>query len=170
MNQLLNVRRKRIMPAVLPTSRYAFIKAEWHHEIVDQAHGSFLDEMKRRGVDESFIEPHEVPGAFEIPLLAQTLAETGKYSAVIACAFVVNGGIYRHEFVADAVIKGLMSVQLETGVPMISVVLTPRDFHEHDQHRRFFKEHFVVKGVEAASTCLKAVAKLRAVRTEVLEC
>ena len=170
MNQILNARRKRIMPTIPPAQRFAFIKAEWHQEIVDQAHSSILDEMKRRGVDEAVIEPHEVPGAFEIPLLAQTLAETGSYSAVIACAFVVNGGIYRHEFVADAVIKGLMSVQLETGVPVISVVLTPRDFHEHDEHRRFFKEHFIVKGAEAASACLKAVAKLRAVRTEVLEC
>ena len=104
-----------------------------------------------------------MPGAFEIPLQASKLAQTGRYDAIIACALVVNGGIYRHEFVAAAVIDALMRVQLDSGVPVLSAVLTPRDFHEHDDHRRFFSEHFVRKGTEVAQACLQTIANHRAI-------
>ena len=77
-----------------------------------------------------------------------------------AAAFVVNGGIYRHEFVADAIISGLMRVQLDTKVPVISAVLTPQNFHEHDEHKKFFYDHFVVKGAEAAAACAATVDKI----------
>ena len=61
---------------------------------------------------------------------------------------------YRHEFVAGAVIDGLMRVQLDTDVPVLSMVLTPQQFHEHDVHTRFFAEHLVTKGREAARACV----------------
>ena len=89
------------------------------------------------------------------------LAESGRYVAIVAAGFVVNGGIYRHEFVADAVISGLMRVQLATEVPIISAVLTPQRFHAHDEHQRFFREHFVVKGAEAAAACARTIDNLR---------
>jgi 6,7-dimethyl-8-ribityllumazine synthase len=54
-----------------------------------------------------------------------------------------------HEFVADAVIAGLMQMQLETEVPVLSCVLTPQRFHEHAEHQTFFRQHFRVKGREA---------------------
>jgi 6,7-dimethyl-8-ribityllumazine synthase len=88
------------------------------------------------------------------------LAESGRYVAIVAAGFVVNGGIYRHEFVADAVIQGLMRVQLDTKVPVISAVLTPQNFLEHGEHRKFFHDHFVVKGAEAAA-CAATVDKVR---------
>src|SRR3546814_4783721 len=97
--------------------------------------------MAANNVPSGSISLFEVPGAFEIPLHAKKLAQTGRYAAIVACGFVVDGGIYRHEFVADAVIGALMAVQLETEVPVISAVLTPQHFHEHDEHRRFFREH-----------------------------
>ena len=62
------------------------------------------------------------------------------------------------ELVASAVIDGMMNVQLATGVPVLSAVLTPRDFHEHEDHLRFFKQHFVKKGTEVARACLDTVA------------
>ena len=92
--------------------------------------------------------------AFEIPLLVQQLARSGRYAAIVACALVVDGGIYRHEFVAHAVIDGLMRVQLDSGVPVLSAVLTPQAFHEHETHARFFAEHLVLKGREAARACV----------------
>jgi 6,7-dimethyl-8-ribityllumazine synthase len=88
------------------------------------------------------------------------VASSGDYSAVVAAGLVVDGGIYRHEFVADAVINGLMQVQLDTGVPVISAVLTPHHFHEHDVHRDFFAEHLEVKGREAARACAHTVEAL----------
>ena len=98
-----------------------------------------------------------MPGSFEIPLQAKLLARSGRYAAIVAASFVVDGGIYRHEFVAEAVISGLMQVQLETEVPVISAVLTPQRFHEHAEHRDFFHAHFVVKGAEAASACARTL-------------
>ena len=104
-------------------------------------------------IPESQVDFFEVPGAFEIPLHAKRLAETGAYDAIVAAGLVVDGGIYRHEFVADAVIDGLMRVQLDTGVPVISAVLTPHHFHEHETHRAFFFDHLETKGAEAARAC-----------------
>jgi 6,7-dimethyl-8-ribityllumazine synthase len=138
--------------------RIAFIQASWHKEIVDRCRDSFLAAMREAGCDT--VDLYTVPGAFEIPLQAKKLAQSGRYSAIVASALVVNGGIYRHEFVADAVIAGMMQVQLETGVPVLSAVLTPQHFHEHDEHRRFFSEHFVVKGAEVANACLRTLENM----------
>jgi len=60
--------------------------------------------------------------------------------------------------VANAVIGGLMRVQLDTEVPVFSVVLTPKDFHEHATHHEFFTSHFVTKGAEAARACVQTLA------------
>jgi 6,7-dimethyl-8-ribityllumazine synthase len=54
-----------------------------------------------------------------------------------------------------------MRVQLDTGVPVMSAVLTPHHFHEHEEHRRYFSEHFVKKGAEAAVAAVKTVESLR---------
>lgn len=137
----------------LPPQRVAFIQACWHRDIVDQCRLSFVKEMIARGLPERQIDLFEVPGVFEIPLQAQLLAKTGRYTAIVAAGFVVDGGIYRHEFVSSTVIDALMRVQLDTEVPVLSVVLTPQQFHEHETHREFFHKHFLVKGAEAAHAC-----------------
>ena len=144
-------------------ARIAVICSSWHSDIVDQARHSMLAEFARSPMPPGRVDQYEVPGAFEIPLLAQRLARSGRYDAIVACGLVVNGGIYRHEFVGAAVIDGLMRVQLDTEVPVLSAVLTPRDFHEHAEHVKFFSEHFVKKGVEVAKACLETVAGLRRV-------
>ena len=143
--------------------RIAVICAAWHREIVHRARDSLVAELQRQGWPPDRIDHLDVPGAFEIPLQAQRLARAGRHAAVVACALVVDGGIYRHDFVAATVIDGLMRVQLDHDVPVLSVVLTPKDFHEHEDHRRFFGEHFVKKGVEAAQACLAVTAGIRAV-------
>ncbi len=151
--------------AVTPdTQRFAFIHSCWHDDIVHQGRDAFLSEMVRLGIPRQAIDVLEVPGAFELPLLAKKLARSGGYSAIVACGFVVNGGIYRHEFVADAVVGGLMTVQLDTDVPVLSVVLTPLNFHDSQDHQRFFAEHFVVKGTEAARACVQTVETLHKAR------
>ena len=134
-------------------TRYAFIKANWHADIVDQALAGFLQLVPADQVD-----VFDVPGAFEMPLLARDLAMTGKYAAVAAAALVVDGGIYRHDFVAQAVVTGLMQAGLETGVPVLSVSLTPHHFQETDHHTAIFRAHFVQKGREAAEAALKITA------------
>ena len=145
-------------PLSRPATRYAFLHAQWHAGIVQRGRDAFMAEMARHHVPPDAIDVIALPGAFEIPLQAQRLARAGGHAAIVACALVVDGGIYRHEFVASAVIDGLMRVQLDTGVPVISAVLTPKDFHDHADHQRFFAEHFVIKGTEAAQACLQVAA------------
>jgi len=133
-------------------TRFAFIKANWHPEIVTNALKGFLDLVPKEDVD-----VFEVPGAFELPLVSRDLASSGKYAAIMAAAFVVDGGIYRHEFVAQAVMDGLMRAGLDSGVPVLSVSLTPHHFQETEHHRRIFTTHFIEKGREAARSALKIV-------------
>ena len=141
--------------------RVAFVQATWHADIVNQSRDGFLAEMARHGVARESITVIELPGAFEIPLHAKKLAQSGQFDAIVAAGLVVDGGIYRHDFVATAVIQGLMSVQLETGVPVFSAVLTPHHFHAGAEHQQFFSAHFVHKGAEAAQACLRTVTSLR---------
>lgn len=129
--------------------RYAFIKASWHAGIVTRAYDGFT-----QIIPPGLVDVFQVPGAFEMPLLARDLAASGRYGAVAAAALVVDGGIYRHEFVAQAVVDGLMRAALDTGVPVLSLSLTPHQFQDTDHHREIYSEHFVQKGREAAQAAL----------------
>ncbi len=139
--------------------QFAFIKANWHADIVDRALDGFLSEIPSQQVT-----VYDVPGAFEMPMLAQKLALTGKYDAIACAALVVDGGIYRHDFVASAVVDGLMRVGLDTQVPVLSISLTPHQFQETDHHTAIFRAHFVTKGKEAAQAA-KAIIKVSRVET-----
>ena len=141
--------------------RVAVVCSAWHQDIVYQARAAMLAEFERSGLPPGRVDLFDVPGAFEIPLCVKKLARSRRYDAIVACGLVVNGGIYRHEFVSAAVLDALMRVQLDTEVPVLSAVLTPRDFHEHDDHLRFFSEHFVKKGIEVARACLATVRQHR---------
>jgi 6,7-dimethyl-8-ribityllumazine synthase len=141
-------------------TRIAFVQSSWHSQIVDCGREGFVTEMGSLGFAQEQIDFFTVPGAFEIPLHARRLARSRRYAAVVGAGLVVDGGIYRHEFVAEAVIGGLMQVQLDTDVPVISVVLTPHQFHEHETHAAFFTEHFALKGAEAARACVETVRSL----------
>ncbi len=166
MNQsdLLAHRTSTVRSSPAGGGRIAFVQSCWHKEIVDQCRSAFMTELARLGTAESSVDVFEVPGAFEIPLQSKLLAKSGRYVAIVAAGFVVDGGIYRHEFVANAVIAALMRVQIETEVPIISAVLTPQRFHEHQEHQRFFREHFLVKGAEAAAACAKTIQNIEAAK------
>ena len=141
-------------PRSIPPIRVAFVQSCWHKDIVDQCREAFEAAMLASGEARYELKFFEVPGSFEIPLKAKRLAASGRYAAVVAAGLVVDGGIYRHEFVADAVISGLMRAQLDTNVPVLSAVLTPHHFHEHADHHDFFSAHFRQKGREVASACI----------------
>lgn len=145
-----------LQASTLNPPHIAFVRARWHAAIVDAAYGAFVDEMSigQAGTVEVF----DVPGALEIPLHVKTLAETGRYAAIVGCALVADGGIYRHDFVARTVLDALMAVQLAADVPVFSLVLTPHAFHESEEHHRFFGEHFIHKGREVATACLQTLA------------
>ncbi|MEC3916566.1 6,7-dimethyl-8-ribityllumazine synthase [Nocardia sp. CDC160] len=137
-------------------NRIALVAARWHGEIVDKAVEAAKAGLVERGHTE--IDVIEVPGAFEIPLRIKRLATSGNYAAIAGVALVVDGGIYRHDFVASTVVDALMRVQLETDVPVFSAVLTPHHFHEHGEHLAYFTRHFEVKGAELAHAIAATLA------------
>ncbi|MEM8752444.1 MAG: 6,7-dimethyl-8-ribityllumazine synthase, partial [Pseudomonadota bacterium] len=142
--------------------RIALVRARWHAEIVDRLGDAFVEEMARLTNGTAVIDVIDVPGAFEIPLLARRLAAGGRHDAVVGAAFVVDGGIYRHDFVASTVIEGLMRAQMDADRPVLSAVLTPHHFHESAEHQAFFETHFVEKGREVAKACIGVLATERA--------
>jgi 6,7-dimethyl-8-ribityllumazine synthase len=154
-------------PRFAKPQRVAFVQASWHREVVEECRVAFLEEIERRGIARAQVDLFEVPGSFEIPLHAQILAKTRRYTAIVAAGLVVDGGIYRHEFVADTVIKALMDVQLRTEVPIFSAVLTPQQFHESAVHVDFFRRHFTIKGVEVAEACANTLLSLERLRGQV---
>ena len=131
--------------------RIAFIHASWHTEIVLNCLAGFRSQLAELGYDVDKVDVIAAPGAYEIPLQAKLLAKTGQYAAIACSGLVVDGGIYRHDFVAQAVCSGLMQVQLETEVPVLTAILTPHHFHEHDEHKQYYSRHFVIKGQELAN-------------------
>ena len=178
MNQILQdtpVKNPEIVdpPAVVQQRRFAkpqriaFVQSSWHREVVEECRIAFLARIEVLGIAPPHIDLFEVPGSFEIPLHAQILAKTRRYTAIVAAGLVVDGGIYRHEFVADTVIKALMDVQLRTEVPIFSAVLTPQQFHESAPHLEFFRKHFAVKGVEVAEACANTLLSLERLRGQV---
>jgi len=143
--------------------KIAYVQAAWHADITDRCKEAFLAELAKRGLDAGAVEFFSAPGSLEIPLMAKKLAKTGRYAAVCASGFVVDGGIYRHEFVAQAVLHGIVQTSLETEVPVLSAVLTPHHFHEHAVHADFFRAHMATKGQELAHACLAIIDNLSAV-------
>lgn len=143
----------------LSTSSIAYIEAGWHNDIVSRARQTFTEKMNERGV--SSIELFSVPGSLEIPLQTKLLAKTGKYDVIVAAGLIVDGGIYRHDFVASTVLDAMMQVSLDAEIPVLSVVLTPHHFHEHGEHHDFFLDHFLKKGEEAANACIQTLENMQ---------
>ena len=150
----------------LSHEKIAFIQANWHQEIVGNGRESFIAELEKNGIPKNNVEIFDVPGSLEIPLQAQMLAKTGKYSLIACAGFVVNGGIYRHDFVASTVIDGIMRVSLDNSIPVLSMILTPLNFHEHDVHQNFFHTHFKTKGTELAHAAVAMLKNMQAVKPQ----
>ena len=144
-------------------TKIAYIQAAWHADITDNCKTAFIEEMTKQGQALDDIQFYSVPGSLEIPLMAKLLARSGRYDAVCCSGLIVDGGIYRHEFVAQAVISGIVQASLETETPILSAVLTPQQFHEHRTHIDFFRVHMRTKGQELAEACLNILKALDAV-------
>lgn len=147
--------------ADLSFARIAYIEASWHQDIVSQARLTFTEEVTRQGILATNIDLVQVPGSLEIPLQAKLLAKSGQYQLIVASGFIIDGGIYRHDFVASTVLDAIMRVSLDAEIPILSVVLTPHHFHEHEDHHQFYYSHFAKKGREAASACLKTLENMQ---------
>ena len=147
-------------PLLQRGKRIGFIEACWHHDIVEQARLSFTADLETNGITARDIDVVSVPGSLEIPLQCQKMAQSGQYQVLVAAGLIVDGGIYRHDFVASTVLDGMMQVQLWTRVPILSIVLTPHHFNEQKEHHDFFYRHFRIKGSEAAHACIHTLENL----------
>ncbi len=83
-----------------------------------------MDALKRNGVSEDEVEAAYVPGAFEIPVVAQKMARSGKFDAVITLGAVIRGSTSHFDYVAGQVARGVSTASMETGVPIIFGVIT----------------------------------------------
>lgn len=116
------------------------------------------DALVRHGVNEETIDVAWVPGAFEIPLVARRLAESGRYDAVIALGAIIRGSTPHFDYVAAETAKGIASASLQTNVPVIFGVLTT-DTIEQAIERAGTKSGN--KGWDAAVTALEMANLLR---------
>ena len=97
-----------------PGTKIAYVQAAWHTDITDRCKQAFTAELSKQGYDPRGVDFFTAPGSLEIPLMAKKLAKTGRYAAVCASGLVVDGGIYRHESVAQAVLQGIVQTSLES--------------------------------------------------------
>lgn len=104
--------------------KIGIVAARFNEFITTKLLGGALDGLKRHDVREDDIEIAWVPGAFEIPLIAEKMAESKKYDAVICLGAVIRGSTDHYEYVCNEVTKGIASVGLRSGIPVMFGVLT----------------------------------------------
>ncbi|MBM9511151.1 6,7-dimethyl-8-ribityllumazine synthase [Desulfogranum marinum] len=104
--------------------KIGIVVARFNSFICEKLLEGALDSLTRSGVNTDDVDVARVPGAFEIPLVAQKMAKSGKYDAVICIGVVIRGATPHFDFVAGEVAKGSAQVMLDTGVPVLFGVLT----------------------------------------------
>lgn len=142
--------------------KYGIVVGRFNEFITSKLLGGAMDALKRHGTEENEIEIAWVPGAFEIPLIAQKMAESGKYDAVITLGAVIRGSTPHFDYVCNEVAKGVSAISLKTGVPTIFGVLTT-DSIEQAVERAGTKAGN--KGWEAAATAIEMANLARAFKS-----
>jgi 6,7-dimethyl-8-ribityllumazine synthase len=104
--------------------KYGIVVGRFNEFITSKLLGGALDALKRHGVSDEEVEVAWVPGAFEIPFIAQKMAESRKYDAVITLGTVIRGSTPHFDYVCNEVAKGVAAISLKTGIPTIFGVLT----------------------------------------------
>jgi 6,7-dimethyl-8-ribityllumazine synthase len=133
---------------------FGLIVSRFNDFICERLMNGAIDALKRNGADESDITVVKVPGAFEIPLIAQKMASNGNYHAIIATGAVIRGATSHYDYVCAEVSKGIASVSLNTGIPVLFGVLTT-DTIEQAIERAGSKAGN--KGFEAAMAAIEMV-------------
>ena len=135
--------------------RYVLVVARWNSFVVEHLLEGALDALRRHGISDEQMHIVRVPGAFEIPIACQKLAQRDDCDAIIALGAVIRGGTPHFEYVAGECTKGLAQVQMETGKPIAFGVLTV-DSIEQAVERSGTKAGN--KGAEAAMSALEMVS------------
>ena len=110
--------------------KVGIVVGRFNEFITSKLLGGALDGLKRHGVDENDVDIAWVPGAFELPLIAKKLVNTGKYDAVIGLGTVIRGATSHYDYVCNEAAKGMASVSLETGVLVFFGLLTTENIEQ----------------------------------------
>ena len=110
--------------------KVGIVAARFNEIIVNKLLGGAVDGLVRHGVEEENITAAWVPGAFEIPLIAKKMAESGKYDAVICLGAVIRGATSHYDYVCNEVSKGVASVSLSSGIPVMFGVVTTENIEQ----------------------------------------
>ncbi|MGF7050363.1 6,7-dimethyl-8-ribityllumazine synthase [Paenibacillus sp. DS2015] len=110
--------------------RYGIVVGRFNEFITSKLLNGALDALKRHGVQEDEVDVAWVPGAFEIPLIAQKMVETGKYDAVITLGTVIRGSTSHYDYVCNEVAKGVAAINLKSGIPTIFGIVTTENIEQ----------------------------------------
>ena len=141
-----------------PAPRLAIIVSRFNQEVTS---GLLKGALAYLGEQDIKIAPGDIveaPGAFEIPLLAQTIARTGKFDGVVCLGCVVKGETAHFEYISEAASKGLMNASLDTGIPLSFGILT---VYSQDQAKARSADDAHNKGREAAVACVESIETIR---------
>ena len=141
--------------------RIGIVVARFNEFITDKLLGGAVDGLKRHEVSEDLIDVAWGPGAFEIPLAAKAMAESGKYDAVICLGAVIRGATSHYDYVCSEVSKGVAQVALQSGLPVMFGVLTT-DTIEQAIERAGSKAGN--KGFDCATGAIEMINLLRGIR------
>lgn len=137
--------------------RVGIVQSRFNEDIGEGLRSGCLTELTRLGVADTDIAFTTVPGALELPLALQALAQTGRFDALVALGAVIRGETYHFEIVSNESARGITDVQLNTGIPIANAVLTT----ENDDQAMV---RMVQKGAEAAQAAIEMANLLKAVK------
>lgn len=135
--------------------RIGLVQSRFNPDIGDGLYSACVAELQKLGV--ASIVCTNVPGALEIPLVLQTMAQSGRFDALIALGCVIRGETYHFEIVSNESARGVTEVQLKTGIPIANAVLTTED---DDQAL----VRMALKGTEAAQAAVEMANLLKALK------
>lgn len=141
-----------------PSGHYAVVVSRFNDLVTGRLRDGAVDTLRRHGVAEERITVVQVPGAFELPLVAQALARSGKYAAVCCLGAVIEGETSHNQYINQQVAGGIMRASLETGIPITFGVLTCQTL-EQAMNRAGGKVGN--KGTEAALAAIELVSTLK---------
>ena len=143
--------------------RFAIVASRWNDFISSRLVDGALDAFDRLGVAEKDVEIYKVPGAFEIPLLAQKLAASKKFAALVCLGTIIRGQTPHFEYIASEVARGIGQAALQTGVPVVFGIITADNM---DQAIERAGVKLGNKGFEAATTAVELANLYKAVKSK----
>ena len=143
--------------------RFAIVASRWNDFISSRLVDGALGAFESLGVAEQDVEIYKVPGAFEIPLLAQTLAASGKFAAIVCAGTIIRGQTPHFEYISGEVARGIGQAALQTGVPIVFGVLTT-DNKDQAIARAGVKQGN--KGFEAATVAVELANLYKTVKSK----